>query len=92
MVDCATVETKFDITLAQFYQWNPSVGSTCTSLWMGEAYCDKGPSSTIRATRTTTSAPTQTGIASNCNEDYTKVADDLCAKFETTYDIEIAEL
>ncbi|KAJ5320087.1 hypothetical protein N7508_000370 [Penicillium antarcticum] len=34
----ATVETKFDITLEQFYQWNPSVGSSCTNLWIGEVY------------------------------------------------------
>ncbi|CDM37952.1 hypothetical protein DTO013E5_10197 [Penicillium roqueforti] len=87
--DCATVETKFSITLAQFYQWNPSVGSTCTNLWLGEAYCVKGPASTTSATA---SAPTQTGIASNCNQYYTVVSNDSCAKIETAYGITFAEL
>jgi LysM repeat protein len=87
--DCATVETKFSITLAQFYQWNPSVGSTCTNLWLGESYCVKGPASTTSATA---SAPTQTGIASNCNKYYTVVSNDSCAKIDTAYGITFAEL
>lgn len=88
---CATVLTKSDITLEQFYRWNPSVGSTCTHLWIGEAYCVKGPASTA-TTSATTMAPTQTGIASNCNKYYTVVAKDSCAKIETTYNITFAEL
>jgi LysM repeat protein len=89
--NCAIVEIKFDITLKQSYRWNPSVGSTCTNLWIGEAYCVKGPALTV-TTRATTNAPTQTGIASNCNKYYTVVAKDSCAKIETTYNITFAEL
>ncbi|CAG8067040.1 unnamed protein product [Penicillium salamii] len=89
--DCSAVEIKFDITLAQFYQWNPSVGSSCTNLWIGESYCVKGPTLTS-TTSATASAPTQTGIASNCNKYYTVVAKDSCAKIENTYNITFAEL
>jgi hypothetical protein len=73
--DWATVETKFDITLEQFYRWNPRVGSTCTNLWIGESYYVMGPTSTS-TNSATVSALTQTGIASNCNKYYTVVAKD----------------
>lgn len=36
---CAAIETAYDITFAQFYAWNPAVGSNCQNLWIGEAYC-----------------------------------------------------
>ncbi|KAF4765562.1 hypothetical protein HAV15_003866 [Penicillium sp. str.  len=65
------------------------VGSTCTNLWLGEAYCVKGPASSTSAAA---SAPTQTGIASNCNQYYTVVANDSCVKIETAYGITFAEL
>jgi LysM repeat protein len=77
--------------LNNFYQWNPSVGSTYTNLWLGGAYGVKGPTSTA-TTSARVSAPTQTGFAYNCNKYYTVVAKDSCAKIETTYDITFAEL
>ncbi|EDN91369.1 hypothetical protein SS1G_00772 [Sclerotinia sclerotiorum 1980 UF-70] len=36
---CSSIETAYDITLAQFYAWNPAIGSDCTNLWLEEAYC-----------------------------------------------------
>ncbi|KAJ5855411.1 uncharacterized protein N7529_009355 [Penicillium soppii] len=68
---------------------NPSVGSTCTNLWLEKAYCVKGPASTTSATA---SAATRTGIASNYNQYYTVVSNDSCAKIETAYGIAFAEL
>ena len=41
---CPKIESAFGITFAQFYQWNPAIGSTCTNLWVGYAECVKGPS------------------------------------------------
>jgi LysM repeat protein len=29
---CSKIETQFDITFAQLYQWNPAIGSNCESL------------------------------------------------------------
>ncbi|RLL93315.1 hypothetical protein CFD26_102048 [Aspergillus turcosus] len=88
--DCSTIETKFAISLAEFYAWNPSIGSTCTNLWLDEAYCVKGPATTT--TTTTSAVPTQTGITSNCDEYYTVVAGDSCANIESLYSITFAEL
>ncbi|KKK23232.1 hypothetical protein AOCH_007242 [Aspergillus ochraceoroseus] len=63
---CLLIERKYGIIAAQFYKWNPTIGSTCTNMRLGYAYCVKGPvSSTITSGP---SDPTQTGIISNSNE------------------------
>jgi hypothetical protein len=36
---CSSIESKYNITFAQFYAWNPAIGSDCTNLWLEEAYC-----------------------------------------------------
>lgn len=36
---CASIENIYDITWAEFYAWNPALGSDCTNLWLEEAYC-----------------------------------------------------
>lgn len=36
---CAAIESQYGITFAQFFGWNPAVGSNCENLWIGEAYC-----------------------------------------------------
>lgn len=87
---CSTIESAFGISFGEFYQWNPSIGSTCSSLWLGYAYCVKGPVST--ATTTGPSGPTQTGIVSNCDKYYTVADGDSCTQIETTYGISFSQL
>jgi hypothetical protein len=36
---CGTIASNAGITLANFYAWNPAVGSTCTTLWLGYYVC-----------------------------------------------------
>jgi LysM repeat protein len=36
---CAGVESKYSITFNQLYGWNPSIGSNCQYLGVGNAYC-----------------------------------------------------
>lgn len=73
-----------------------TVGSGCTNLWLGYAYCVQGPASTSTSVTPTTSrgptGPTQSGIAPNCNQWYTVVSGDSCAKVESTYSITFAQL
>lgn len=38
-VYCADMAKAAGITLAQFYTWNPAVGTNCGGLWAGYAYC-----------------------------------------------------
>ncbi|KAJ9307102.1 hypothetical protein DTO217A2_3340 [Paecilomyces variotii] len=36
---CPSVESKFGITSTEFFAWNPSVSTDCTThFWVGEAY------------------------------------------------------
>ncbi|KAF2719531.1 carbohydrate-binding module family 50 protein [Polychaeton citri CBS 116435] len=94
---CTSIEAQYAITFAQFYQWNPSVGSDCTNLWLGYAYCVEGPAPSTTSTKPTSTgsgpaSPTQSGIASNCDKYYTVVSGDSCDKIETQYSITFQQL
>ena len=111
---CYSIETTYDISLAQFYAWNPSgkcrmppsvffsrdaslltnaiVKSDCTGMWLGYAYCVKGPAPATTTSAAAAPAPTQSGIASNCNEYYVIASGDSCAKIETQFDDTFAQL
>lgn len=81
---CADLVTKYGsvFTLDQFYAWNPAVGASCQSLWLGYYYCVGIPStpSPKPSTTTTTSStrPTQTGIASGCQRYHRVASGDTC--------------
>ncbi|OJJ66409.1 hypothetical protein ASPBRDRAFT_666024 [Aspergillus brasiliensis CBS 101740] len=87
---CTSIEAQFGITFGEFYSWNPSIGSGCTNLWLGYAYCVKSTQST--ATATGPDGPVQTGIASNCDAYYTVASGDSCAAIESRYDLTFAQL
>ncbi|PWY73018.1 hypothetical protein BO70DRAFT_259081, partial [Aspergillus heteromorphus CBS 117.55] len=103
--DCATIAAEYDITEAEFLDWNPAISSDCTSgLWVDEAYCVGVSGSSSSATATSTSAsvsssttsvvppgPTQSGIASNCDEYYIAQSGDTCAAIEAKFGITKAE-
>ncbi|KAH6608260.1 LysM domain-containing protein [Trichoderma cornu-damae] len=36
---CDSIEKQYGITAAQFNKWNPQVGATCTTLWLGYNVC-----------------------------------------------------
>ncbi|KAJ5175304.1 uncharacterized protein N7482_001181 [Penicillium canariense] len=40
---CVTIEEEYDITAAEFLAWNPTVGATCESLWLGYLVCVDAP-------------------------------------------------
>ncbi|KAL8789409.1 MAG: hypothetical protein Q9213_001166 [Squamulea squamosa] len=90
---CANIETTYGISFTQFYAWNPSIGSNCENLWLGYVYCVQGPASSGSISATATApAPTQSGIASNCDAYYTVASGDSCAKIETQYNDTFAQL
>ncbi|RAH57731.1 LysM domain protein [Aspergillus piperis CBS 112811] len=88
--DCSTMEAEFGVTLEELYEWNPSIGPTCTNLWLGYAYCVKGPVPTTIAP--VSISPTKTGSVSNCNKYHTVLDHDSCAAIESEYDITFAQL
>lgn len=90
-VTCASIDSQFGITFAQFYAWNPAIGSNCGALWLGEAYCVAGPP-VATSTTVTAPAPTQSGITVNCNA-YTVTPSQgaSCAAIESQYGITFAQ-
>jgi LysM repeat protein len=36
---CSAVASKAGISLSNFYKWNPKVGSSCQSLYLGYYVC-----------------------------------------------------
>jgi LysM repeat protein len=63
---CASIDSKFDISFAQFYAWDPAIGSNCGALWLGEVYCLAGPA-VASSTTVPAPAPSQIGITASCN-------------------------
>ncbi|KAF2154010.1 hypothetical protein K461DRAFT_267087 [Myriangium duriaei CBS 260.36] len=55
---CALIASKFDISLTQFYNWNPSVGDNCNALMAGYAYCVSTSKNKPTTTTTPASEPT----------------------------------
>ncbi|KAK0639731.1 hypothetical protein B0T16DRAFT_247783 [Cercophora newfieldiana] len=38
---CGTIASRYGVSLANFYSWNPGVGNNCQSLWL-DTYCCVG--------------------------------------------------
>jgi hypothetical protein len=75
---CWTIQQKYNITAAQFLQWNPSVSADCkTNFWLKYSYC----------VRVGAPGPTMAGIAANCNKWHTVGDGDSCWSIEQKYQI-----
>ncbi|KAH1669671.1 hypothetical protein KXV65_004749 [Aspergillus fumigatus] len=90
---CAAIASTYSITLADFYSWNPAVGTSCQSLQAGYYVCvgvsgsttsttTTKPTTTTKAPITTTTAsgpsPTQSGITADCETFDQAVSGDSC--------------
>ncbi|KAL4961050.1 putative LysM domain protein [Aspergillus stella-maris] len=83
---CIAIASGNGISLADFYAWNPAVGSSCAGLQAGYYVCVgvSGASTTTKTASTTTTAtssgpsPTQSGIASDCTTFYQAKSGDSC--------------
>ncbi|KAJ6114750.1 hypothetical protein N7486_000528 [Penicillium sp. IBT 16267x] len=98
---CVSIEEEYDITAAEFLAWNPTVGATCESLWLGYlVYVDAPYTATSSSTQTTTSTSTATATVptnvepstvADCTEYHLVVSGDDCETIEAQYDITAAE-
>ncbi|KXJ85378.1 hypothetical protein Micbo1qcDRAFT_128179 [Microdochium bolleyi] len=92
---CQGIVTKYGgFTLAQFYTWNPAVGSSCGGLWLDYYYCvgvagtPTGPTTTKPTQPTPTGnapGPVQDGIASDCQRYHLVKSGDGCQKIVDQY-------
>ncbi|KAJ6032590.1 hypothetical protein N7540_003322 [Penicillium herquei] len=100
---CVSIEEEYGITAAEFLAWNPNVGSTCESLWLGYLVCVDAPytitssatpiaTSTVTASSTSTAVEVEPSTVADCTEYHLVVDGDDCASIEAQYDITAAEV
>lgn len=86
---CAAIASGNGISLDQFYNWNPSVGKGCKTLWKGYYVCVSivgvKPTTTAKPTATkppgngvATPTPIQPGMTKSCKKFHKVVSGDQC--------------
>lgn len=90
------VLSENQLTIAQFFAYNPAVGSDCSNLWLGYRYCVRTPDYVPPSSASSVPPPTSTsnpdspgptfsGIPSNCNKYHLVQTGDSCASIEDRY-------
>jgi LysM domain len=98
--ECGTIASDAGISLADFYAWNPAVGTTCEYLGLGDYVCidiiGVTPNSTTTTAATTTNSdgittptPIQTGMVATCNKFYLVQSGDECGTIASNEDISL---
>ncbi|RAK90215.1 LysM domain protein [Aspergillus costaricaensis CBS 115574] len=91
---CSDIAINYDISLSDFYSWNPAVGTTCSNLeadyWVcvgisgGTSATTTTPTSTSTSTASSTTPtssapyPTQSGLVDDCSTYYQAKSGDSC--------------
>ncbi len=91
---CGNLAATYGISLANFYLWNPAVGSTCASLDVGDYVCVGvigGTATTTAGNGVATPTPTQAGMVTNCAYFHLVASGDQCGNIAATYDISLAD-
>ncbi|ETS74812.1 hypothetical protein PFICI_13296 [Pestalotiopsis fici W106-1] len=98
---CSDILAQWELTIADFYAMNPSVGSDCSGMWAGYHYCVRtndwvAPTATAVTSTTSTSEPTssptapgpvQDGQPAECNKWHLVESGDTCSVITSTYSI-----
>lgn len=97
---CPAIASEYGVSLANFYSWNPAVGSECNTLIASDYVC-VGIIGRTTVTTTTTStgsgdgistpSPIQTGMISTCDSFYLVKSGDSCAPIAAANDISLAQ-
>ena len=94
--NCTDVLSANGITLAQLYQWNPSVGSNCNGLWAEVYVCvsivGHTPTPVQPGNGISTPTPLQREIVSNCDAFYMVKKDETCDVVAAKNGISVADL
>ncbi|KAF3402057.1 LysM domain-containing protein [Penicillium rolfsii] len=98
---CQAIATEAGVSLADFFTWNPTVGSGCASLWLGYYVCTGiagDPTTTISPTSTQSSGtkiitptPIQSNVVANCDVFYMFKSGDTCQAIASTSMISLTD-
>ncbi|KAJ3545053.1 hypothetical protein NM208_g2698 [Fusarium decemcellulare] len=91
---CASIQSYYDITLADFVKWNPAVGKDCKGLWANYNVCVGviGGTPTKPGNGIETPSPIQAGMVSNCKKFHPVSSTTTCASIQKYYKITMAQL
>ncbi|KAH6988451.1 hypothetical protein EDB80DRAFT_816699 [Ilyonectria destructans] len=91
---CASIQSYYDITMADFAKWNPTVGSKCTALWPDYNVCVGviGGTPTNPGNGVSTPSPIQAGMVSNCKKFHLIASTTTCGSIQKYYSITMAQL
>ncbi|KAF2750973.1 carbohydrate-binding module family 50 protein [Sporormia fimetaria CBS 119925] len=100
---CSVIASNHGITMAQFTQWNPRVGSDCAGMWADAYACvstightpvtssTASPSPTRPANGIETPSPAQPGMVTNCDAFYKVKIGDECSTIASTHGITLSQ-
>ncbi|KAI8944635.1 hypothetical protein F4801DRAFT_571068 [Xylaria longipes] len=94
---CSDLSVANGISLADFYSWNPDVGSTCALLILDYYVCVGTIGGSTPTTTTSpgngiaTPTPTQTGMTKSCNKFHKVVSGDSCSDLATSNGISLSD-
>ncbi|RYP08051.1 hypothetical protein DL766_010198 [Monosporascus sp. MC13-8B] len=92
---CASIVSKSGISVAQFVQWNPSVGKDCSGLWAKVYTCisiiGHTPTPTDPGNGIKTPTPIQDGMTRNCKAFHLVKKGDTYASIAAKYKISVTQ-
>ncbi|KAF9559712.1 hypothetical protein CPC08DRAFT_637416, partial [Agrocybe pediades] len=88
---CATIDTKFNITTAQFITMNPEVNSGCTNIALGSAYCVASNSTSSPGNGSIPPNVAAGTITAGCTQYYTVISGDSCSAIDSQFGITLAQ-
>ncbi|KAM5343484.1 hypothetical protein ACJ41O_012021 [Fusarium nematophilum] len=96
---CTSIRDYYKLPLADFYSWNPSVGTNCQALLAGYHVCisvvgwkPPTPSPTTPGNGISTPSPIQAGMTNKCNKFHLVQKTTTCASIQDYYQITMAQL
>ncbi|KAF5482996.1 LysM domain-containing protein [Colletotrichum siamense] len=95
---CAAIASKSGISVSQFVDWNPSVGSSCGGLWLDAYVCisiightPTTPTPTSPGNGVATPTPIQDGMTKSCKKFHYVVSGNTCTTIASQYGITVAQ-
>ncbi|KAH7016728.1 hypothetical protein EDB80DRAFT_827002 [Ilyonectria destructans] len=93
---CVSIQDYYKISFADFYKWNPAIGSKCTSLWADTNVCvgiiGGGTTPTNPGNGIETPKPIQDGMTKSCKKFHLVKSTTTCASIQNYYKITLAQL
>ncbi|SPJ78829.1 uncharacterized protein FTOL_07220 [Fusarium torulosum] len=95
---CASLKSYYNLDMADFFKWNPAVGTACTNLWVGYNVCvgvigqKPKPGPTSKPIGVPTPDLVQSVIVKGCKKFHEVKATTTCASIQKYYSITMAQL